>query len=60
MELAILDLDGEPVALRRFRVEEYLGAAPREDALAPGQGVTATIEVQDPGRGAVAYAFEFR
>lgn len=59
LELSLLDLDGERIALRRFRVDEYLGAMPRERALAPGQGVTATLEIQDPGRQAIAYAFEF-
>ena len=60
MELTLQDLSGERVAMRRFRAAEYLGAAPRNDALAAGQSATATLEVADPGKGAIAFAFEFR
>jgi hypothetical protein len=60
LQIAMSDLDGKPLAMRRFRVEEYLGAAPSESTLASGQSVSATIEVQDPGKQAVAFAFEFR
>jgi hypothetical protein len=59
LQIAMSDLDGKPLAMRRFRVEEYLGAAPRDATLAPGQSASATIEVQDPGKQAVAFAFEF-
>ncbi len=60
LQISLADLDGRPIALRRFLPEEYLGAAPRERTLAPGQSATATLEVQDPGKQAVAFAFEFR
>lgn len=59
LELALLDLSGEPVALRRFRPAEYLGGAPRASSLAPGQSATATLEVADPGKQAIAFAFDF-
>ena len=59
LQIALSDLDGRPIALRRFRVEEYLGSTPREATLAPGQSASATLEVQDPGKNAVAFAFEF-
>jgi|SRR5690606_24130548 len=59
LELTLLDLSGERMALRRFRPAEYLGGAPREAALAPGQSATATLEVADPGKQAIAFAFEF-
>jgi len=59
LQISLADLDGRPVALRRFDVSEYLGSAPREATLAPGQSATATLEVQDPGKQAVAFAFEF-
>lgn len=59
LQIALSDLAGQPIAMRRFRVEEYLGAVPREDTLAPGQAASATLEVQDPGKDAVAFAFEF-
>jgi hypothetical protein len=60
LELALSDLDGRPLALRRFRPEEYLGGAPQVDALEPDQGVLLRLELQDPGKEAVAFAFEFR
>jgi hypothetical protein len=60
LQITMSNLDGKPIALRRFTVDEYLGAAPREDTLAPGQSASATLEVQDPGKEAVAFAFEFR
>jgi predicted Zn finger-like uncharacterized protein len=59
MELTLLDLSGDRVALRRFRPPEYLGGEPRTDAIAAGQSATATLEVADPGKGAIAFAFEF-
>ena len=59
LQISLSDLDGKPIGLRRFDVDEYLGAAPREATLAPGQSATATLEVQDPGKQAVAFAFEF-
>lgn len=59
LQISLADLDGKPVALRRFTVAEYLGSSPREQTLAPGQSATATLEVQDPGKQAVAFAFEF-
>jgi hypothetical protein len=59
LQISLADLDGKPVALRRFTVAEYLGSSPRETTLAPGQSATATLEVQDPGKQAVAFAFEF-
>jgi hypothetical protein len=60
LQIALADLDGKPVALRRFTPEEYLGAMPREAVLDPGQSANATLEIQDPGKQAVAFAFEFR
>jgi hypothetical protein len=60
LQIMLADLDGKTLGLRRFDVEEYLGAAPREATLAPGQSASATLEIQDPGKQAVAFAFEFR
>ena len=59
LQISLSDLDGKPIGLRRFDVDEYLGSAPRDATLAPGQSATATLEVQDPGKQAVAFAFEF-
>lgn len=60
LELALSDIEGNPLALRRFRVDEYLGVPPQQGTLDPGQAVSATLELQDPGRDAIAFAFEFR
>lgn len=60
LQIMLADLDGHTLGLRRFDVDEYLGAAPRERTLAPGQSASATLEIQDPGKKAVAFAFEFR
>lgn len=60
LELALSDLDGRPLALRRFNAAEYLGGSPDVDALAAGESVIARLELQDPGKTAVAFAFEFR
>lgn len=60
LELSLSDLDGKKLALRRFAPEEYLGGQPRVDSLAPGESVVARLELEDPGKQAVAFAFEFR
>jgi len=60
IELALSDIDGNPLALRRFRAEEYMGLPPQNLLLDPGQSVSATLELQDPGKEAIAFAFEFR
>lgn len=60
LELSLADLDGKSVGLRRFTAEEYLGGAPPQPLLAPGQSAVARLEIADPGKQAVAFAFEFR
>ncbi len=60
LELALSDIEGRPLALRRFRPAEYMGVPPQQSMLDPGQSVAATLELQDPGKEAIAFAFEFR
>jgi hypothetical protein len=60
LELSMSDLNGREIGMRRFRVQEYLGSAPKTPQIAAGQSANATLEVVDPGRDAVAYNFEFR
>lgn len=60
LELSLQDLDGREVALRRFAPAEYLGAAPANAMIAPAQSANVTLEVLDPDRAAIAFAFEFR
>jgi len=60
LELRISDLDGRDIALRRFRPQEYLGGMPPSATIQPGQTVNAKLEVVDPGRDMVSYAFDVR
>ncbi len=60
LELRLQDLDGRDVAMRRFAPTEYLGAAPASPLIAPDQSANLTLEVLDPGRAAIAFAFDFR
>ncbi len=58
-ELTLSDLEGQPVGLRRFRADEYLGAPPERPTIAPGQSALARLEIADPGKQAVAFTFDF-
>ncbi len=60
IELTMSDINGRDIAMRRFRPQEYLGSAAKASLIAPGQSANATLEVVDPGRDAVAFAFDFR
>ena len=60
LELTMSDLNGRDIGMRRFRPQEYLGSATKATLIAPGQSANATLEVVNPGRDAVAFAFEFR
>ena len=42
-----------------FAVVIGLGAPPATPLLAPGQSATATLEILDPGKRAVAFTFDF-
>jgi predicted Zn finger-like uncharacterized protein len=59
LELTLSDLDGRPVAMRRFTAREYLGGPPSAPTLAPGQSAVVQLELADPGKDAVAFAFDF-
>ena len=59
LELALTDLDGQRIGLRRFQPHEYLGGAPSRDGLEPGQSATIALEILDPGNRAVAFEFDF-
>ena len=60
IELTLSDINGRDLAMRRFRPREYLPGNAKPTLIAPGQSANATLEVMDPGRDAVAFAFEFR
>jgi hypothetical protein len=59
LELALTDLDGQALGLRRFTPAEYLGSAPRTQRIAPGQTAIVTLEIADPGMRALAFDIEF-
>jgi predicted Zn finger-like uncharacterized protein len=59
LQLALSDLDGNALGLRRFTAEEYLGGTPAQPTLGPGQSAVARLEIADPGKQAVAFAFDF-
>lgn len=59
MEVALHDLDGQALGLRRFTPVEYLGSLPESALIAPGQSAIATLEILDPGKRAVAFNFDF-
>ncbi len=59
MEVALHDLDGQALGLRRFAPVEYLGSLPASPLIAPGQSAIATLEILDPGKRAVAFTFDF-
>jgi len=58
VELTLADIDGQAVAMRRFRPDEYHGEP--GSLIAPGQSTTVRLEIADPGKRALAFAFEFR
>lgn len=60
VEITLSDLDENRVAMRRFRPREYIGDTRAiETGLAPGASATLVVEVQDPGKNAVAFEFRF-
>ncbi len=60
IELSLSDEQGHVVAMRHFSPDEYL--AINEDPLSvmqPGNPVAINLEIQDPGKHALAYEFKF-
>ena len=58
MQVVFSDVRGNPVAARRFTAEEYLGSKP-DQSIKPEGSVAVTMEIQDPGKQAVTYEFNF-
>lgn len=60
IRIALSDLDGNTIAMRRFRSADYINdAKTRAAGLPPGATVAAVFEVEDPGKNAVAFEFGF-
>ena len=60
LDLTLSDLDGRPIARREFSPTQYLGMGARQSLIQPGQTASVALEVRDPGKQAVAFAFDFR
>lgn len=59
--ITLSDLDGNRIAMRRFRPADYLDdASARSRGLAPGASAALVFEVTDPGKKAVAFEFSFQ
>jgi len=60
LQVSFSDVAGTPVAVRRFRPEEYLRETlPADTGMAPGQQSLVMLEVIDPGERAVSFQFDF-
>ncbi|MER3546651.1 MAG: DUF3426 domain-containing protein [Rhodanobacteraceae bacterium] len=60
IRISLTDLDGNAIAMRRFRPSEYVSdRKTRAAGLPPGGTVAAVFEVEDPGKNAVAFEFGF-
>ncbi|MGI9281182.1 MAG: DUF3426 domain-containing protein [Endozoicomonas sp.] len=60
LELTFTDINGQPVASRRFRPKEYLGGALAGSREMPsGQPIRLSMEIVDPGNGATNYQLRF-
>ncbi len=60
IRISLSDLDGNAIAMRRFRPAEYVSdPKTRAAGLPPDGTVAAVFEVEDPGKNAVAFEFGF-
>ena len=60
LEVRFTDPGGNPVALGRFRPQEYVDdASAIRSGMPPGEPVSIMLEIQDPGESAVSYQFGF-
>lgn len=57
--LALSDASGRQLGVRRFLPRDYLGDAPKEALLAPGQATQLAFDIVEPGPGVVAFDFRF-
>lgn len=60
LDLTLSDINGQPIARRRFAAADYLGHLQAAPLIQPGQSASIALEVRDPGKQAVAFEFEFR
>jgi hypothetical protein len=58
LDLTLSDINGQPIARRRFTSEKYLGHLQSAPLIQPGQSASIALEVRDPGKQAVAFEFD--
>jgi len=60
LELKFENIRGQTIAGRRFTPEEYLGVPVAQiSKMIPGEPVSISVEIIDPGKEMVSYTFEF-
>jgi hypothetical protein len=59
LAIRMTDRQGRTVAARDFKPTVYLGDGALQQTMPPGQPVTVTLEVLDPGRDARSYELDF-
>lgn len=57
--LALSDANGRQLGARRFPPRDYLGDAPKDAMLAPGQATQLAFDIVEPAPGVVAFDFRF-
>jgi hypothetical protein len=57
--LSLSSAEGRPLGMRRFLPRDYLGDAPRQQLLAPGQAAQLAFDIVEPAPGVVAFDFRF-
>lgn len=60
LQITFSDMSGTPIAMRRFKPEEYLPESKvLGDGMLPGEKALAMLELIDPGDRAVSFQFDF-
>ena len=57
--LALSNAEGQPLGMRRFLPRDYLGDAPKQSLLVPGQATQLAFDIVEPAPGVVAFDFRF-
>jgi len=57
--LALSNAEGRQLGMRRFLPRDYLGNAPKDALLAPGQATQLAFDIVEPAAGVVAFDFRF-
>lgn len=60
VHLTLSDINGRRAGERAFQPEEYLGGAPEQAELAPGESAAIAMDIVEPAPQIVAFDFRFR